>query len=622
MCGIAGVFGAGCGPEEVRRAAAIGADLAHRGPDGEGLAAFDDAVLAHRRLAIQDLTPAAAQPMAHPAGPVLVYNGEIYNAPELRRRLEHEGEAFRGTGDTEVLLAACARWGVPRALEAVEGIFAFALYDPRDRTLWLARDRMGVKPLHVADGADGRTWFGSELGGLVRHAPLARDLDPRALGAYAVLGFVPGPATIWRAARSLRPGTWLRLSAGGRETGTYGGLPGVYLPYDDAVERLRDLIVDAVERQLVSDVPLGAFLSGGLDSSIVCAAVTKRLGRALHTFSIGYDDDPVIDESRWAALVAAHLGTTHTLFTVAARDLQDAAGPALAGLGQPFADPSLVPTYLVSRLARGHVTVALSGDGADELFAGYSKYLVESLRARWKGTPGALRGLVTLALQLAPSTRAHRAGETVRRARKFVEAAALPARERWIALQAVLRPVSGVARLYRAPLDAGWLAARVDEELAGRDDLLGMRGVDLAITLPDRMLFKVDHASMAVGLEIRVPFLDEAVVAAARLLEPNYLLRGTTRKRILRDAGLPWLPPEMEHRPKQGFDAPIGRWLEGPLREPFLDRVRSSAASGLLDAGAVERLLARHASGREAAEHALWSAYCLATWAEEFRPSA
>ncbi len=621
MCGIAGCFAPGGDAAAVADAVGrVTAALAHRGPDASGAWSTARCALGHRRLAIQDLSAAGAQPMHAARGEVLVYNGEIYNAPALREELVRAGHAFRGHSDTEVLLQACVEWGVEDAVLRLDGIFAFALWEPGGSTLWLARDPLGVKPLYHGRDVAGRTWFASELAPLMVHAPLDRHVDPEALGAYAVLGFVPGPETLYRGARALPPGGVLRVAAG-RERLTVHGIPPAERPpdYASAVRALDERLGAAVAAQLVSDVPLGAFLSGGLDSSAIAAFVTRRARRELATFSIGYDDDPVLDETRWAELVAKHLGTRHTTFHVRLDDVREALGPALGAQGQPFADPSLLPSWLVARLARAHVTVALSGDGADELFAGYRKYLVETQRARVPASGWSLRA-AAFGLGLLPATRRHRFGDNVRRWRKAARAAALPAPERWVALQAVLAPPARALALLRSgTARAGRLAERVAAAAgddADRDGLATMLRLDGAITLPDRMLYKVDSASMQHGLEVRVPLLGREVVALAAACPASWKLHGTVRKRLLRDVALPELPSEMAQRPKQGFDVPIGRWLAGPLKEPFFDLVRSARPAQLIDGDRVLRLHAAHVAEREAADAALWSIFCLAWWAE------
>lgn len=623
MCGVAGCFDPRGAPLDERALAALralGVALAHRGPDEGGFRSFGRCAFAHRRLAVQDLTPAAAQPMVHASGAALCYNGELYNVPALRPELEASGETFRGHGDAEVLLAGCAQWGAARAAERADGIFAFALFDPRDGSLTLGRDLAGVKPLYYGRDDAGLIWFASELGPLVDAAPLPRRIDRAALGAYAALGFVPGPRTIYEAVRALEPGTLRRFGGDGAETATRLAPPPApdVPPYEDAPRRLLELVAAAVERQLVADVPVGLFLSGGLDSSCLAAVVSRLLGRDLEAFTIGYADEPVIDETAWAERVARHLGLRHVVHRVAAAEARAALEPVLAGCGQPFADPSLLPTWLVSRLARERAAVALSGDGADELFAGYRKYDLEPRRAAWQRVPRPLRRAAAFGAAALPSSRATRFGEGVRRARKFFAAAELDDAPRWLALQAPLAPVPRVLELYRGELrlDAAYALLAAGAAMAGRaPGLPAMLAADEAVTLPDRMLHKVDLASMAHGLEVRVPLLDGAVAAFARALPPDYKLGGGFRKRVLRDAALPLLPPEMARRPKQGFDMPVGRWLAGPLEASFLERIHDPAAARLLDVDAALRLLDRHKRRRVAADAALWSVYCLADWA-------
>jgi asparagine synthase (glutamine-hydrolysing) len=624
MCGIAGCWFAGASFDDAdeRRLAAMADAQGHRGPDDRGTWRGSEVALAHRRLAVQDLTPAGAQPMRHAAGAVLAYNGEIYNAPDLRRELEARGQRFRGHSDTEVLLAGAVAWGLPATLERANGMFALALVDERDGVLHLVRDRVGIKPLFWAQDGRGRVWFASELEPLVRHAPLARKLDLDALAHYARLGFVPAPQTAWEGVRALLPAHRLELRPGRVDEIRWWAPPTGPAPdYDDARDELETRLADAVERRLLSDVPLGAFLSGGLDSSALCALVRRR-GHELATFAIGYENEPAIDESEWAGRVARHLGTRHTLFRVTPDEVREAILAVVGRQGQPFADPSLVPTWLVARLARRHVTVALSGDGADELFAGYNKYLVEMLRARPPLSWPWARRAAALGLGLASATRASRTGERVRQLRKLVAAVGQPAEARWLALQGLRAdPVASMALFSPALRTTPHAPERVRAQLARvGDSLAGMLAADRALTLPDRMLFKVDAASMACSLEVRVPFLDHEVVELACQLPAGYLLAGRQRKRILRDLALPWLPPELARRPKQGFDFPAGRWLAGPLRELFHDHVRSLPARQLLDVDAVERLFEAHRRGRVAADFPLWAVLTLAVWAVRERP--
>jgi asparagine synthase (glutamine-hydrolysing) len=627
VCGIAGCFFGGSsfeGDDEARLARMTDA-LTHRGPDAVGTLAGVGFALGHRRLAIRGLGEQGRQPMRHPSGQVLAYNGEIYNADALRDELSARGERFVGTSDTEVLLAALASWGVHDALARLNGMFAFALADPAEGKLVLARDRMGIKPLHWARDDAGRVWFCSEIEPLARHAPIDRALDRDALATYARLGFVPGPATVFRSIRQLPPGHVLALGSAGDarpERWWSAAFAPRLASHAEAVEELGRRLDAAVRRRLVADVPLGAFLSGGIDSSAICALV-RRAGLPLATFSIGYEDEPAIDESRWADLVAKHLGTEHTLFRVGASDVEEAILAVVGRQGQPFADPSLVPTYLVSRLARRHVTVALSGDGADELFAGYAKYLAEAARAKANALPAVARRALAAAGRRLPATRFHATGERLRKTKKLLTALDRDGAERWTALQSLMPDASRAASLFAEPLRAVVDAPEGVRAALGAhgDTLTAMLAADQAVTLPDRMLFKVDAASMASSLEVRVPFLDHEVVELARSMRESSWLRGRQRKRVLRELARPWLPAELDRRPKQGFDMPIGRYLSGPLTEPFLDHVRSEAAADLLEPDAVEALLRDQREGREAGDFALWAVFVLAVWADRLKQS-
>lgn len=620
MCGIAGChFGArGFDEDDRARLVAMRDALVHRGPDGSGLLLREGYAFTHTRLAVRDTSAAGDQPMRHASGAAITYNGELYAIEALRGELERGGERFAGTSDTEVLLAHVARQGVDETLPRIHGMFAFAFGDAAGQRVTLARDRMGIKPLYYAADGRGRTWFASEIGALAAHAPIDAGLDEDALALFALYGFVPGPSTVHRAVRALPPGHALALG----EPGT--AAPRRFAPEDppredfslaDAAARVKEALSRAVLRQMVADVPLGAFLSGGIDSSAV-AALVREAGRELQTFTIGYADEPAIDESRWAELVARHLGTRHTLFVVEPGDVRRALVECVARQGQPFADPSMVPTYLVAKLARQHVTVALSGDGADELFAGYAKYRTETARARLRGVPPALVDAGARLAEWLPATRFSKAGERARKVKKLAAAVRLPGAERWSALQAIL-PVRERALALFSPALRN--AARVPAAVAAAieehgDGLFGMLAADRRVTLVDRMLAKVDLASMASSLEVRVPFLDDEVVDLALRLPEAALLSAGQGKRALREAILPMLPPEVRARPKQGFDFPAGRWLAGPLATEFWDHVRSREARAFIDVDAVESLFARHREGREAADHALWTVFALAVW--------
>ncbi|SME93600.1 asparagine synthase (glutamine-hydrolysing) [Tistlia consotensis] len=629
MCGIAGLFSAGGAREaELRgRVEAMTAALAHRGPDGQDLWLQPEAGLGfgHRRLAIIDLSDAGRQPMVSEDGRwVLTYNGEIYNHLVLRRELEAEGARFRGHCDAEVLLEACAHWGVRRTAERLNGIFACALWDRRERRLYLVRDQLGVKPLYWTL-QDGVLRFGSELKALRADPGFEPALDRPALAAYLRFAYLPAPHTAYAGVRKLLPGHILSV-AGGEEPrlecywdalaiAEAGQRRPMTLSRHEAVDRLEVLLKDAVAGQTMADVPLGAFLSGGVDSSTVVALMQAATGRPARTFTIGFSEAG-FDEAPHARAVARHLGSEHTELYVQAEDAL-AVVPELPRLyDEPFADPSQIPTFLVSALTRQSVTVALSGDGGDELFAGYNRHLWGRRIGRW---PLPLRQAAAGALGSLPNALWQRAGgQAADRVRKLTRALSAPDLQelyrrtvsQWDDPAALLGLPAGA----EAPslLDASDLAERFPDPLAR------MQLLDLTTYLPGDVLAKVDRASMAVGLEVRVPLLDARVVEFAWALAPRFKLRGGRGKWLLRQVLRRHLPARLIERPKQGFSVPIGGWLRGPLRdwaEALLDE-RRLAGEGLLDPAPVRALWTDHLAGRVEGQYPLWTALMLQAWRE------
>lgn len=626
MCGIAGLFTASAEREADlrRRVGAMTEALGHRGPDGQDLWLQPEAGLAfgHRRLAIIDLSDAGRQPMVSEDGRwVLTYNGEIYNHRVLRAELEGEGVRFHGHCDAEVLLEACAHWGVRRTVEGLNGIFAFALWDRRERRLFLVRDQLGVKPLYWSL-QDGVLRFGSELKALRAEPGFDASLDRAALAAYLRFAYVPAPYTAYAGARKLPPGYILSLAAGEEprlecywdalSIAEAGQRQPMNLSRREAVDRLEVLLKDAIAGQTMADVPLGAFLSGGIDSSSVVALMQAATGKTARTFTIGFAEAG-FDEAPHARAVAEHLGSDHTELYVDAEQAL-AVVPELPRLyDEPFADVSQIPTYLVSALTRQSVTVALSGDGGDELFAGYNRHLWGRRIGRW---PLGLREAAAGALERVPPSLWRRAGgDAANRARKLRRALSAPDLEtlyrrtvsQWDDPGALL----GVTE---APslLDASDLAERFPDPLAR------MQILDLMTYLPDDVLAKVDRASMAVGLEARVPLLDARVVEFAWALAPRFKLRGGQGKWLLRQVLRRHLPRRLIDRPKQGFSVPIGAWLRGPLRdwaEALLDE-RRLREEGLLDPAPVRALWDDHLAGRTDGQYPLWSVLMLQAWRE------
>ncbi|KPP96589.1 XrtA/PEP-CTERM system amidotransferase [Erythrobacter sp. HL-111] len=616
MCGIAGLFHAETPrPVDPVRVERMCDALAHRGPDGAGVWTGPGVGLGHRRLSVIDLA-GSPQPMHSADGRcVIVFNGEIYNFRDLRRELEGEGARFRTTGDTEVILAAYRRWGVD-CLERLDGMFAFALYDLDRRALFLARDRFGVKPLFLAPLSDGALAFASELKGLMAHPLLRRRVSPEALDAYLAWGYVPDSHAILADTRKLPAGHFLWAEQG-------RPLPEPRRWWDidftarmqgseaDLSAELRHLMQGAVQSRMVADVPLGAFLSGGVDSSSVVALMSEASAEPVRTCSIGFDVES-LDETGHAEAVARRFGTVHTARRVGHDDF--AALDRLAAMfDEPFADASALPTWRVCQLAREQVTVALSGDGADEAFAGYRRQVFHAGEERVRAVlPAALRTPVFGALGRA-WPKADWAPRPLR-AKATLLALAAGGEEGYARGLSVTTPEQRAA-LYTDEFARSLGGFRAEDELVAlmraapaRSGLDRAQYADLAFWLPGDILTKVDRTSMAVSLEAREPLLDHRLVEfAARLPEPMRV-RGTTGKYLLKRCMERYLPPDILYRPKQGFVTPIAEWLRGPLAA----EARGIAASPVIaqteffDAGALARLAEAHISGRSDNARVLW----------------
>jgi len=625
MCGIVGLWDPtdAPDPEEIER---MHTCLAHRGPDAEGSYVHGPVGLGHRRLAIID-PDAGAQPIFDEDGDVaVVFNGEIYNYRDLRADLEDEGHRFSTDTDTEVLVHLYEERGI-EFVSALEGMFAFALYDRADGRLVLARDPLGVKPLVFA--RDGETVaFASELPALFE-APLSLGgLDERALGAYFGLGYVPSPMTAFENARKLEPGERVVIDSDGLERDCFyrptvtAREPGL----DAAAGELRTRLESAVAKRLMSDVPLGAFLSGGLDSSVVVGLLSDLADDPVRTFTVGFEE-ALFDESRAGREVAAHFGTDHTEFTCSPATVRELVLNVLSRLGEPFADPSLLPTYVVARETSDSVTVALSGDGGDELFAGYGKYRGEYLSGYYRGIPRSVRrGLVEPAVRSLPASRESTAGEFVRKLRKFTEGGEPdPVRRHfgWIRIaddESVAAVRTGEEPQTVAEESLRETGETVREYLPAtrRDPLTTMRAVDTRHSLPDQLLAKVDLASMYNSLEVRVPFLDPDVVEYAFSLPGRYVMTPRERKRILRRAFADDLPDSILSRSKQGFDLPIGEWFKRPMAADFREAV-GSLETDLLDTRAVMAAYEDHCDGRAERGKFLWAVYVFARWHRRLR---
>lgn len=634
MCGIAGLWNA-AEPTELEAVARAMADaVEHRGPDGSGVWVERSAALAfsHRRLAIQDLSDAGAQPMRSRSGRyVITYNGEVYNFPALRRELEGLGHPFAGGSDTEVMLAAVEEWGLHRALERFVGMFAFALWDARERRLHLVRDRLGIKPLYYARLAGGLL-FGSDLASFHRVSRFVPEIDRDVLALYFRYACVPGTRCIFRGCAKVAPGTVLSFSAAdaepreqtfwsAQEAARRGLAERVEMPSREATDRVEAALAQAIEDRRVADVPLGVFLSGGIDSSTVTALMQRDRSERVRTFSIGFRED-AYDEARDARLVAAHLGTDHTELVLTPKDAMDAI-PDLAGVyREPFADSSQLPTLLVCRLARREVTVVLSGDGGDEVFGGYNRHLwaprvwrllrtlppaARHVAARGLATPSAAEW--DAVADRVPLFRVRTPGDKVHKLAGLLGARDLD--DLYRRLTSIWQEPSSLVLGASEPavsvpsLEGGSVA----EQLMLRD-LVGY--------LADDILTKVDRASMSVALEVRVPLLDHRVVELAWSLPESAKIDGGVGKRVLRDVLARHVQPELIDRPKMGFGVPIDAWLRGPLREwaeALLDRSRLRR-EGWLDADAVARCWEDHLAERGTRQHQLWAVLMFQAWLE------
>lgn len=622
MCGICGII-YGDRAKTVDRAMleAMTRLMTHRGPDGEGLHVDGPVGLGHRRLSVIDVE-AGVQPMTNEDGTLwLVYNGEIYNFRELAAELAARGHRFATRCDTEVILHLYEELG-PACLERLRGMFSFALWDGRRRRLFCARDRLGVKPFFYRF-AGGDFIFASGPEPILRHPGVGRSVDAKALDLYLTYQYVPAPLTIYGGMRKLPPAHYLLLEDGRLSVERYWDVnPGrqAEIGYDEARERLRELLTEATRLRLVSDVPLGAFLSGGIDSSIVVALMSGLTDRPVKTFSIGFEEQ-TYNELPYARMIAARYGTDHHEFVVK----PDAVGllPRLVRqYGEPFGDSSALPTYYVAEMSRRHVTVALNGDAGDELFAGYDRYLAYALAGRWGRIPSAkLQGRV-LARILARAPR----DSALHRVRRFAESVGLEGPARYLSYVAYFGEEER-ARLYAPAMreasrgyDAlGYLrslydACRMDDEL-GR-----LLYVDLHSYLPGDLLVKVDIATMAVSLEARSPFLDHRVVEFAAALPPRWKLKGREGKHILKETFADLLPPEILRRPKRGFAVPISRWFRGELKSYLRDVLLdpSSLGRGYFDPARVRGLVEEHQKGRRDHTYRLWALLALELWHREF----
>src|ERR1051325_5334529 len=654
MCGITGFLNTSPqqGSDEMQATVRRMSDtLLHRGPDDEG-SWVDEAAgvaLGFRRLSIIDLSPEGHQPMTSAAGRyTLIFNGEIYNFRELRRELEAYGHGFRGHSDTEVMLAAFTEWGFERAVRRFNGMFALALWDKHERVLHLTRDRLGEKPLYY--GFSGETFlFGSELKALKAHPSFRAEINRDALALFLRYNYIPAPYSIYKNIRKLPPGTYLSIDARRDGDNALGQCPapvaywsarevaeeGVREPFAgteaEAVAELEKILSDAVGLRMVADVPLGAFLSGGVDSSTIVSLMQAQSSQPVRTFSIGFTEK-AYDEARYARLVAGHLKTDHTELYVTPEDAM-AVIPRLPTLyDEPFSDSSQIPTFLVSELARRHVTVSLSGDGGDELFAGYNRYLLgQSVWNKIGWMPLGSRAVFAGALTTVSPQAWDRAFTGLKpflpsrlqqrtpgdRLHKLAEVMAVPDTEAmYMNIVSHWKEPTSLVKGALEPLttltDAGQWAHLPHF-------IQRMMYMDTVTYLPDDILVKVDRASMGVSLEARVPFLDHRVVEFSWRIPLGWKIRGGESKRPLRKILYQPPPREMTERPKMGFGIPIGQWMRGPLREwaeALLDE-RRLEREGFLNPQPIRQKGPGSFSGARNWQYYIWDVLMFQGWLEQ-----
>ena len=624
MCGICGELRHGPGGE-VREAELIAMrdQLLHRGPDSDGVYVSPNrrAGLGFRRLRIIDLTANASQPMSNEDGTVqIVFNGEIYNFQELRKGLVARGHRFKSNSDTEVIVHLYEEKGAD-CIADLDGMFALGIWDDRQGRLLLARDRAGKKPLFVYQ-ANGLFAFASEIKSFFAHPDIVIEPDPEAVPYYFIYGYVPAPATFYTNVSQLEPGTMMLVDAEGRTSARrYWQLQypeeGRVRPIDrrEAVAGVRERVTRAVERRLMSDVPLGAFLSGGLDSTIVVGVMSQLMSEPVKTFSIGFEGDPAYDETSYARMVAERFKTDHTEFRVSPSAI-DLVETLVWHHDGPFGDSSAVPTYIVSKLTREKVTVVLTGDGGDELFAGYLRFYAAVLSEKIPRFVGRTAHGLLSTLPVPAGDR-----HPLARAQRFFKAMDTPLYDRmtrWNALffddlDQLLRPEL-LASL--APIDRLRYIAREMPLMEGRSTLSKVLQANFASYLPDDLLVKTDRCTMANSLEARSPFLDRELIEYVAGLPDDLKLKSRHTKVILREAFADLLPPAIRRRGKMGFGVPLGTWFRGDLRDYMRDLLLSPNARyrTMLSAPFVESLVSRHLSGDANLGHQLWSLLCFEQW--------
>jgi asparagine synthase (glutamine-hydrolysing) len=628
MCGITGVYAfSEIGRDYLDKIKASTDAIEKRGPDSQGHFFYDKCALGHRRLAVLDLTSDGAQPMTDESGRyTIVFNGEIFNFPELKKKLIGKGYTFFSATDTEVLLKLYITEG-KEFLKRLNGFFVFAIYDKEEDSLFIARDRMGVKPLLIYNDED-KLIFASEMKAMLAFG-INRKIDYTSLYQYLQFNYIPGPASILKGVKKLEAGNYLYIKKNRVVKKTWYRIPydrkkakNNPLSYEQQQKELVTLMDQAVRRRMISDVPLGAFLSGGIDSSVIVALASRHTDQ-LNTFSIGYKDEPFFDETRYARLVADKYKTNHTVFSLTNQDLYDHLFDVLEYTDEPFADSSALAVYILSKHTRSKVTVALSGDGADELFAGYNKHMGD-----YKVRQGGFLAEAVTALgplwHLLPKSRNAAFGNKIRQFQRFAEGMTASAKGRyynWASLADEQEARSILSKNSRQQVAKNIYKKRkrqILEHIQPKGDINEVLYTDMQLVLQNDMLVKVDMMSMANSLEVRTPFLDYKVVNFAFSLPQSSKIDSHMKKKIVQDAFRPMLPEELYKRPKQGFEVPLLKWFQNELRPLITDDLLSDKfieEQGIFDVAGIRQLKAKLFSNNPEDIHArIWALIVFQYW--------
>lgn len=619
MCGIYGFISNNSKVKQLRSATD---SLKKRGPNSKGYYFKSPVGLGHRRLSIIDLSTGNQPMFSADKKQVLIFNGEIYNFLKLKDELLQLGCSFSTTSDTEVILKAYQSWGLQKCLERLEGMFAFALWDERLGKLYVVRDRFGEKPLYYTSNQQG-FFFGSELKSL-KGLYTKQNLDKTALNLFFILTYIPAPYTIYEGVKKLEAGKYLEVDTSGSIIAKpFYDLKAIVeenenntiQDYDQAKAQLRALLFQSVEERMISDVPLGSFLSGGIDSSIVSAIMAKKSTTPIKTFSIGFKEK-AYDESERAALVARHIGSDHTLHTLDHNDLLTVVEETLAYFDEPFGDSSAIPSMMVAKKAKEKVTVVLTGDCADELFGGYEKYLGKYYAEKYSAYPSVLRKFFKAGIKLIPHT--NLTNHTLRKVKKVIRSAEMQAEERYLSLSSLGFQCKEKEELLTKDyiIDAKDFTLAYFRQLNDSDELKQTFYSDVKLVLEGDMLTKVDRACMINSLEARVPFLDSKIVNFSFRLPHQFKIDGTNKKKILKETFADLLPKETMSFSKKGFGIPIRLWFQKELKKELLNlfNVEKLEKQGIFNIDYINSLIEEHMSNKENHSSKLWQLYVFQKW--------